>query len=179
MGYAAARGGHDAIVAAERLIERTRREAPSPPLTDDQLVDRMRSAVDRVMGEGGLWDPALAAAALRQAEGDTIEAAHLLRSHRSTLPRLAYALPVDADELEVLRRIVPAFQQPPGPQLLGRTSDYTGRLLDADKITTAPVEPIDAGGSDADDRDPNGPNILPLDDVDRRPRRLLDLLRDL
>ncbi|MEJ7800582.1 MAG: carbon-phosphorus lyase complex subunit PhnI [Ilumatobacter sp.] len=179
MGYAAARGGHDAIVAAERLIERSRREAPSPPLTDDQLVDRMRSAVDRVMGEGGLWDPALAAAALRQAEGDTIEAAHLLRSHRSTLPRLAYALPVDADDLEVLRRIVPAFQQPPGPQLLGRTSDYTGRLLDADVITASPLEPIDKGDSDADGRDPSGPNILPLDDVDRRPRRLLDLLRDL
>ncbi len=32
--------------------------------------------------------------------------------------------------IDVLRRIVPAFREPPGPQLLGRTLDYTGRLLD-------------------------------------------------
>jgi alpha-D-ribose 1-methylphosphonate 5-triphosphate synthase subunit PhnI len=37
---------------------------------------------------------------------------------------------VHADELEVLRRIVPAYRNPPGPQLLGRTTDYTGRLIE-------------------------------------------------
>ena len=150
MGYAAARGGRDAIEAAERLIARDRAESAAPPLTDDQLTDRMRLAVDRVMGEGGLWEPSLAAAALRQSEGDPIEAAHLVRAYRSTLPRLAYSEPADADDLELLRRIVPAYQRPPGPQLLGRTTDYTGRMLVTDPTSSPSADdphhpdPLDA-----------------------------------
>lgn len=130
MGYVAAKGGLDAIRAAEDLVRRARLEAPSSWLELDQIVERLRYAVDRVMGEAGLWDERLAALAYRQAEGDLVEATHLLRAHRSTLPRLAYSEPVDADEIEPVRRIVPAFRQPPGPQLLGRTLDYTGRLLE-------------------------------------------------
>lgn len=171
MGYVAARGGLEAIEAAERLVRSKRMGAPSGWLELDQLVERQRLAVDRVMGEGGLWDPHLAAVALRQAEGDVIEAAHLLRAHRSTLPRVAYSCTVDVDELEVARRIVPAYRNPPGPQLLGRTGDYTGRLIErvpeaelrAEAATMAaapaPPEAVD-GGSDQ-----------------RRPGRLLDLLR--
>lgn len=130
MGYVAAKGGFDAIQAAERLVQRRRDEGRSPWLELDQIIDRLRYSVDRVMGEGGLWDEELAARAFRQAEGDVIEAAHLVRAHRSTLPRLGAARAVDADEVEVLRRIVPAFREPPGPQLLGRTLDYSGRLVD-------------------------------------------------
>lgn len=130
MGYAAARGGLEAIEAAEELVRRHRLGGESPWLGLDQIIERQRLAVDRVMGEGGLWDARLAAMALRQAEGDSIEAAHLLRAYRSTLPRLAYSEPIEADELRVLRRIVPAYQKPPGPQLLGRTTDYAGRLIE-------------------------------------------------
>ncbi|MEL7209272.1 MAG: carbon-phosphorus lyase complex subunit PhnI, partial [Actinomycetota bacterium] len=130
MGYVAAKGGFDAIRSAEELVRRHRMTAPSPWLEVDQIIERLGHAVDRVMGEGGLWDAETAARAFRQAEGDLIEAAHLLRAHRSTLPRLGYAETVSADELDVIRRIVPAFREPPGPQLLGRTPDYTGRLLD-------------------------------------------------
>ncbi len=130
MGYVAAKGGFDAIRSAEELAERSRREGRSSWLELDQIVERLRYAVDRVMGEGGLWDETLAARAYRQAEGDLIEAAHLIRAHRSTLPRLAYTRPIDANEIDVMRRIVPAFREPPGPQLLGRTLDYTGRLLE-------------------------------------------------
>mgnify|MGYP001816310304 CR=1 FL=1 len=137
MGYSAARGGLEAILAAEKLIADERWSAGSAPLTDDQCRQRLGAAVDRVMGEGGIWDDALAAAALRQAEGDTIEAAHLLRAHRSTLPRFAYAEVADADDIEILRRVVPAYQRPPGPQLLGRTADYTGRLLQVDQPSTS------------------------------------------
>ncbi len=179
MGYAAARGGRDAIEAAERLIARDRAESAAPPLTDDQLTDRMRLAVDRVMGEGGLWEPGLAAAALRQSEGDPIEAAHLVRAYRSTLPRLAYSEPADADDLELLRRIVPAYQRPPGPQLLGRTTDYTGRMLVTDP-TSSPSgddphhpDPLDA----ADDSETTG--AVPSVDRPNRAGRLLDLLREL
>lgn len=183
MGYAAARGGLDAIQAAEELVRTRRLVAPSPWLGTDQIVDRLRLAVDRVMGEGGLWEPELAAAALRQAEGDLIEAAHLLRSYRSTLPRLAYSEPVDVDELSVLRRIVPAYRNPPGPQLLGRTTDYTGRLLDpmpehearavaeklaADERLSDPVPAPPVNGDPAD----GGSGM-------RRPGRIGALLRDM
>ncbi|MGW3956540.1 carbon-phosphorus lyase complex subunit PhnI [Streptomyces sp. NPDC004752] len=96
----------------------------------DQLTERLDLAVDRAMGEGGLWAPELAARALRQAEGDPVEAAHLLRAHRAALPRLAVTEPVPTSELRVVRRISSAFRNPPGGQVLGRTLDYAGRLLD-------------------------------------------------
>ncbi len=137
MGYVAAKGGFDAIRAAEDLVTRHRLESRSSYLELDQLIDRLGYAVDRVMSEGGLWDEETAARAFRQAEGDSIEASHLVRSHRSTLPRFGYTNVVEADDVDVLRRIVPAFREPPGPQLLGRTLDYTGRLLDNSDEDTA------------------------------------------
>ena len=130
MGYAAVKGGLEAIRAAEELVRRRRNTGASAPLHVDQVTERLRLAVDRVQGEGGLWAPELAARAIRQAEGDLIEASLLVRSYRSTLPRVAYSLPVPVRDLVVLRRIVPAFRRPPGPQLLGRTLDYSERLVD-------------------------------------------------
>jgi alpha-D-ribose 1-methylphosphonate 5-triphosphate synthase subunit PhnI len=168
MGYAAARGGLDAILAAEELMRAKRDGGSSPVLGIDQVTERLNLAVDRVMGEAGLWAPRLAAIALRQAEGDLIEAAHLLRAYRSTRPRLARALTVHVDELEILRRIVPAYRVPPGPQLLGRTLDYVGRLLDVGTAPPAPAPPSSAVPEESDARTDGDP---------RRPGRLLDLLR--
>jgi alpha-D-ribose 1-methylphosphonate 5-triphosphate synthase subunit PhnI len=177
MGYVAARGGLEAILAAEELVRRRRAEGNSSWLELDQLTERLRLLVDRVMAEGGLWAPELAARAVRQAEGDPIEAATLVRAHRSTLPRLAVSTPISTDRIEVLRRIVPAYRTPPGPQLLGRTLDYVGRTLDttdeddardaAARAAVARAETVDAATEEA-----SGP-------ADRRPRRLLALLRDL
>ncbi|MEU5853589.1 carbon-phosphorus lyase complex subunit PhnI, partial [Saccharopolyspora shandongensis] len=130
MGYSGVRGGMNAILAAEELVRRSRDHAPAEWASTEQIVLRFRLAVDRIMGEAGLYDPPTAADAFRQAEGDALEAAHLVRAHRSTLPRLAVTEPVDPDEMVVLRRIVPANRTPDGPQLLGRTTDYTGRLLE-------------------------------------------------
>ncbi len=185
MGYAAARGGLDAIVAAESLVRRARLVGESPWLGTDQLIDRLHLAVDRVCGEGGLWAPELAARALRQAEGDLIEAAQLLRTYRSTLPRFDYSRPVDADELRILRRIVPAFRNPPGPQLLGRTVDYTGRLLEllpeqvlraeADSLAATHAGRVETGRVHTGEE-----TVVPIgsDGTDaRRPQRLLDVLR--
>ena len=56
MGYAAARGGLDAIEAAENLVRRKRLNADCDWVTPDQIVGRFRLAVDRVMGEAGLWE---------------------------------------------------------------------------------------------------------------------------
>ena len=166
MGYSAARGGLDAILAAEELMRAKRDGGSSPPLGIDQVTERLNLAVDRVMGEAGLWAPELAARALRQAEGDLIEAAHLLRAYRSTKMRLAQPVPVHADELEILRRIVPAYRVPPGPQLLGRTLDYVGRLLDVGTGPPAPADPAPAP-PEPPSQNHNG----------RHPGRLLDLLR--
>ena len=56
MGYVAAKGGFDAIQAAETLVRRRRIEGRSSWLELDQIIDRLRYSVDRVMGEGGLWE---------------------------------------------------------------------------------------------------------------------------
>ncbi|MFN3219563.1 MAG: carbon-phosphorus lyase complex subunit PhnI [Acidimicrobiales bacterium] len=189
MGYVAARGGLDAIRAAEELTRRRRAEAASPWLELDQIIERLPLAVDRVMGEGGLWDEPTAARALRQADGDLIEAAHLIRTYRSTLPRLAYSEVVDADELDVLRRIVPAYREPPGPQLLGLTPDYTGRLLDRtseddarDAAARASAAHHDAARATAARADAAPDRGAPYGDgapaQPRVPGRLLDVLRN-
>jgi alpha-D-ribose 1-methylphosphonate 5-triphosphate synthase subunit PhnI len=94
----------------------------------------MQIAIGRVMAEGGLVDPELAALALKQAEGDVIEAAFLLRAYRSTLPRLGYSHATGGQEMLVTRRISSVFRDIPGGQLLGLTRDYTQRLLDFDLI---------------------------------------------
>ncbi|WP_433430834.1 carbon-phosphorus lyase complex subunit PhnI [Nonomuraea sp. CA-141351] len=175
MGYSGASGGHEAILAAERLVERHRYGGPSAWLGIDQITGRLRLALDRIMGEGGLWAPELAARALRQSEGEVQEAAQLIRAHRSTLPRVAYSEPVHADELRVSRRISPAFRNPPGSQLLGRTLDYVGRLLDlmpeeqakarVHEPAPVPEPPVHHNGHDGHDP--------------RRPPRLLGLLRSM
>ncbi len=176
MGYAAARGGLEAILAAEELVRSKREGGSSPPLGLDQLTERLSFAVDRVMGEAGLWAPELAAIALRQAEGDIIEAAHLLRAYRAARPRLANALTVHADELEILRRIVPAYRVPPGPQLLGRTLDYVGRLLDVGTRPQPTLSPGPPPGPEPARPQARNGEAKTREDT-RRPSRLLDLLR--
>ncbi|KAA5837235.1 carbon-phosphorus lyase complex subunit PhnI [Saccharopolyspora hirsuta] len=171
MGYSGVRGGMEAILAAERLVRRSRDDAPAEWASTEQIVLRFRLAVDRIMGEAGLYHPPIAADAFRQAEGDVLEAAHLVRAHRSTLPRLAVTEPVDTDEMVVLRRIVPANRTPDGPQLLGRTTDYTGRLLEreGDLARNRGVEDADVARQHQAERTPE----------QRHPRRFYQLLRDL
>ncbi|HEX6453717.1 MAG TPA: carbon-phosphorus lyase complex subunit PhnI [Trebonia sp.] len=163
MGYSGVKGGMAAILAAERLVRRKRDQAPWLPAR--HVAARFRLAVDRVMGEAGLYHTPTAADAFRQAEGDLLEAAHLVRAYRSALPRLAVSEPIDSDEMTVLRRIVPASRTAEGPQLLGRTSDYTPRLLDR---AGEPPEPAPAAEPDQSD---------PPDSAQRRPGRFSDLLR--
>jgi alpha-D-ribose 1-methylphosphonate 5-triphosphate synthase subunit PhnI len=199
VGYSGARGGLDAILAAEDLVRRLRDQAPAAWAPTEQVIARFRLAVDRVMGEAGLYDEDSAAAAFRQAEGDPLEAAHLLRAYRSTLPRLAFGEPVDPDELFILRRIVPAFRQPDGPQLLGRTTDYTGRMLEkpATQPPPAPARTATSNGHstnghstdghptdghESDGHETNGHVVhrtRTRTRAERHPRRFLDLLREL
>lgn len=127
--------GLDAIEAATRLVAQRQDHDPSQPLELDQVTGRLRLVVDQIMSEGGLWDEDTAARAFRQAEGDSVEAAYLVRSFRLSLRRLGTTAVTSADELVPLRRVVPVYRTPPGQQILGRTRDFMPRLLQADKPT--------------------------------------------
>lgn len=132
MGYVAVKGGADAIQNAAHLAEFLRVKGGSEPLRPEQVRDQLRLLVDRVMGEGGLYAPDLAAVAIKQAEGDPYEAAFILRAYRSTVARRGDSVPVDTREMRVIRRISAAFKDIPGGQLLGPTRDYSIRLLNFD-----------------------------------------------
>lgn len=129
--YVAVKGGAAAIESSWRLLETQRRgDTGIAALTVAQIREQLSLAVDRVMSEGSLYDPELAALAIKQASGDLVEAIFLLRAYRTTLPRLGYAVPLDTARIALVRRISAAFKEVPGGQLLGATYDYTQRLLD-------------------------------------------------
>ena len=129
--YVAVKGGAAAIESSWRLLDIQRRGDPAiAELSVAQIRAQLTLAVDRVMSEGSLYDPELAALAIKQASGDLVEAIFLLRAYRTTLPRLGYALPLDTARIALVRRISATFKEVPGGQLLGPTYDYTQRLLD-------------------------------------------------
>lgn len=129
--YVAVKGGERAILNSYRMVDAYRRGDPSvPALTLAQIREQMPLAVSRVMAEGSLYDPHLAALALKQAAGDQIEAVFLLRAYRTTLARFGYTLPLDTGAMRLRRRISSTFKDVPGGQVLGPTYDYTQRLLD-------------------------------------------------
>lgn len=129
MAYVSVKGGKEAIQQAELLLNYYRLKDDSLTLQIKQIRGQLRFAVDKVMGEGSLYDPDLAALALKQAEGDAFEASFLIRAFRSTLSRNHYSLPIDTNQMEIIRRISAAFKDIPGGQYLGPTRDYTRRLL--------------------------------------------------
>ena len=129
--YVTVKGGEKAIDAAHAWLAEERRGDPSvPELSVEQIAEQLGRAVDRVMGEGSCYDRGLAALAIKQSQGDLIEAAFLLRAYRTTLPRFAHSLPVDTSSMRAERRISAIFKDLPGGQILGPTYDYTHRLLD-------------------------------------------------
>jgi alpha-D-ribose 1-methylphosphonate 5-triphosphate synthase subunit PhnI len=132
MAYVAVKGGRAAIENACRLLARERIKGNTPLLRTDQIREQLYLLVDRVMSEGALYAPELAALAVKQSAGDTLEAAFMVRAFRTTLPRIGYSLPRTTGEMRVIRRISAAFKDVPGGQVLGPTSDYSLRLLDFD-----------------------------------------------
>ena len=129
--YVAVKGGEKAIAEAHALLAEMRRGDPEVrELSLAQIQNQLSLAVDRVMNEGSLFDPELAALAIKQAQGDLIEAIFLLRAYRTTLPRHGISEPIETTAMRVLRRISATFKDVPGGQILGPTYDYTHRLLD-------------------------------------------------
>jgi alpha-D-ribose 1-methylphosphonate 5-triphosphate synthase subunit PhnI len=144
--YVAVKGGEAAIANAHRLLAARRRgDANVPGLTLEQIAGQLSLAVDRVMGEGSLYDPELAALAIKQARGDLIEAVFLLRAYRTTLPRFGHSEPMNTGEMLVERRVSAIYKDLPGGQLLGPTFDYTHRLLDPELAGDAPVDAPETG----------------------------------
>ena len=129
--YVAVKGGEQAILNSHKLIAEERRGDPAvPELTLAQIKQQMQLAVDRVMTEGSLYDRDLAALAIKQAQGDLMEAIFLLRAYRTTLTRFGESEPIDTADMAVRRRISAAYKDLPGGQVLGPSYDYTHRLLD-------------------------------------------------
>ncbi|MEM6934279.1 MAG: carbon-phosphorus lyase complex subunit PhnI, partial [Pseudomonadota bacterium] len=129
--YVAVKGGERAIENAHVwLAEQRRGDLSIDELTLDQIREQLSLAVSRVMAEGSLYDPDLAALAVKQARGDLIEAIFLIRAYRTTLPRFGYSTPIETGRMACIRRISATFKDAPGGQVLGPTFDYTHRLLD-------------------------------------------------
>ncbi len=129
--YVAVKGGEAAILATHDLVAEARRgDETVPELAVAQIREQMGLACARVMNEGSLYDPDLAALALKQAQGDAIEAAFLMRAYRTTLPRFGSSEPLDTAEMAIRRRVSATFKDLPGGQVLGPTYDYTHRLFD-------------------------------------------------
>lgn len=129
--YVAVKGGERAIENAHAwLAEERRGDKDVGELSLAQIREQLSLAVNRVMAEGSLYDPDLAALAIKQARGDLIEAVFLIRAYRTTLPRFGYSQPVETGEMACDRRISATFKDAPGGQVLGPTFDYTHRLLD-------------------------------------------------
>ena len=129
--YVAVKGGEAAILNSwKRLAETRRGDRAVPEIEVSQIREQLGLAVDRVMCEGSLCDPELAALAIKQAQGDLHEAIFLVRAYRTTLPRFGVSLPLDTSRMTLERRISATFKDLPGGQILGPTYDYTQRLID-------------------------------------------------
>jgi alpha-D-ribose 1-methylphosphonate 5-triphosphate synthase subunit PhnI len=143
--YVAVKGGERAIARAHALLAKEGRGNPElPRIERDAVAGQLGVLVSRVMAEGSLYDPELAARAILQAQGDVLEAVTLVRSYRTTLPRFGTTVAVDTAQLPPQRRISATFKDLPGGQQLGATFDYTHRLF-ADSV----VEPVETTEPDA------------------------------
>jgi alpha-D-ribose 1-methylphosphonate 5-triphosphate synthase subunit PhnI len=138
MGYVAVKGGTEAIENASRLLLYERLKGTSRLLEAGQIREQLHLLVDRVMGEGALYAPDLAALTIMQSSGDALEAAFMLRAFRATKTRVASSFPQSTSEMKVVRRISAAFKDIPGGQVLGPSSDYSLRLIDFEMLEDRP-----------------------------------------
>jgi len=175
MSYVAIKGGERAIEQAANLLEVLRTRGGSQgerPIELDAIEHQLHYLHSQVLSEGGLYDPELASLAIKQSLGDPLEAAFLLRAHRSTRPRIATTPVLDTSNMRLIRRISSAFKEIPGGQMLGPTPDYTHRLFNLELIDETPEAFQAVFGDWLKDIDMSASNEL-----DRLPK-VLDFLRD-
>ncbi|HED15174.1 MAG TPA: carbon-phosphorus lyase [Gammaproteobacteria bacterium] len=140
MGYVAIKGGGEAIEGTKTVFDylRTRQGDTAKPLDTDTIEHQLRLLHSRVISEGGVYHPRLASLAIKQAQGDTLEAAFVLRAYRSTQPRLVETPALNTENMRITRRISAAFKDIPGGQMLGATTDYHLRLMRMDLLDESP-----------------------------------------
>lgn len=174
--YVSVKGGEAAIDNAHAWLAETRRgDTAIPALSLAQIREQLGGSVDRVMTEGSLFDPELAALAIKQARGDLVEAIFLLRAYRTTLPRFGYSEPVDTATMQVRRRVSATFKDLPGGQLLGPTPDYSHRLLDfALAADDAAVPPAATAAPPAQPTVPRALDVLDRESLIERPGEQAD-----
>jgi alpha-D-ribose 1-methylphosphonate 5-triphosphate synthase subunit PhnI len=159
--YVAVKGGEAAILASHDLLAETRRgDQAVPEIGVAQIREQLSIAVDRVMNEGSLYDRDLAALAIKQAGGDLVEAAFLLRAYRTTLPRFGLSEALDTGRMAIRRRVSATYKDLPGGQVLGPTADYTHRLFDFALAAGGPVPEARAAAAALDAAMPRVPDIL-------------------
>lgn len=142
MGYVAIKGGGQAIEGTKQIYDylRTRQGDTTSPLDTDTIENQLRLLHSRVMSEGGVYHPRLASLAIKQAQGDTLEAAFALRAYRSTQPRLFETPALNTTDMRITRRISSAFKDIPGGQMLGATTDYHLRLMRMELLDESPEQ---------------------------------------
>lgn len=118
------------------LAEERRGEPSVGELSIEQIREQLTLAVNRVMAEGSLYDPDLAALAIKQSRGDLPDPCYC-----TTLPRFGISEPLDTGAMACDRRISATFRDVPGGQTLGPTFDYTHRLLDF-KLAAEGEDPV-------------------------------------
>jgi alpha-D-ribose 1-methylphosphonate 5-triphosphate synthase subunit PhnI len=144
MAYVAIKGGGEAIEGTKMVFDylRTKQggstQGNAQPLDTDTIEHQLRLLHSRVISEGGVYHPRLASLAIKQAQGDTLEAAFALRAYRSTQPRLVETPALNTENMRITRRISAAFKDIPGGQMLGATTDYHLRLMRMDLLDESP-----------------------------------------
>lgn len=140
MAYVAIKGGGKAIAGSKELLEYQRGEQGDDglPLELATIKKQLSGLHSRVLSEGGLYHPDLAALAIKQSMGDSLEASFALRAHRSTKPRLLESPLLDTSNMRLVRRISAAFKDIPGGQMLGASTDYHLRLLRMELLDESP-----------------------------------------
>ena len=178
--YVAVKGGERAIDNAHAwLAEERRGDTDVAELGLDQIREQLALAVNRVMAEGSLYDPDLAALAIKQARGDLIEAVFLIRAYRTTLPRFGASHPVDTASMTCDRRISATFKDLPGGQVLGPTFDYTHRLLDFALAAEGAEVPCPELGTPTQGDMPHVTGFLAKEDLIQREAEGAETPRDL
>jgi alpha-D-ribose 1-methylphosphonate 5-triphosphate synthase subunit PhnI len=113
----------DAVTTARSLVQQRSQ-------TQDGLA-RLPHLEEQVCSEAGIWAPEAAARAIAQSQGDIPIAVSLLKVWAAALPHTE-SLPVQSDDIRIVRRISSAYAEVPGGQWLGFAPELASRTLDWD-----------------------------------------------
>lgn len=127
MAYYAVKGGEEAIKNSLNFYGDFTKK--SQKIDDEELIETLGFAIDKVLSEGSLYSKKLASQAIKRSAGDLLNAAFFLRAHRSSCQRIGTCKELDINEMKLIRRISSAFKDIKGGQILGPSNDYEIKLM--------------------------------------------------